>query len=250
MAATASGSSTPRRVRILDVPVDCVSVQQTLALFEHFVKLRHPHLIISLDASGVVQSQSDPELRELYETADLVTPDSSGILWATKRAGCPLQERVSGVDLVDQVCALSADKGYRIFFLGGEPGVADLAAERMRLRHPGCNIVGTRHGYFPPDSDSLVGEEVAAYDPDFLFVGMGIPRQEKFILGTMQTIRARVAMGVGGSFDVHSGKVRRAPVILQKMKLEWAWRTLQDRKKIGKVMLLPQFMWLVLKGKR
>ena len=142
---------------------------------------------------------------------------------------------------MDHACAASADKGWRIYFLGAAPGVAELAAERMRLRHPGCNIVGARHGYFPPESDAVVAAEVAEAKPDLLFVAMGIPRQEKFIRATESIIGAKVAMGVGGTFDVFSGKVRRAPRLLQKMRLEWAWRLAQNPKKIGKVALLPRF---------
>jgi N-acetylglucosaminyldiphosphoundecaprenol N-acetyl-beta-D-mannosaminyltransferase len=161
-----------------------------------------------------------------------------------------MSERVSGVDIVDRVCALSADTGDSIFFLGAAPGVAELAAEKMRLKYPGCNIVGTRNGYFPAESDRVVAAEIADLDPDFLFVAMGIPRQEKFILDTMPIIKARVSIGVGGTFDVFSGKVKRAPVIIQKLKLEWLWRTLQNPSKLSKTKLLPRFVLLVLKQKR
>ena len=143
---------------------------------------------------------------------------------------------------MDNVCRESANRGWRVYFLGAAPGVAELAAEKMRLRHPGCNIVGARHGYFPAESDEVVAAEVAESKPDILFVAMGIPRQEKFIKATTHIIGSKVAMGVGGSFDVFSGNVKRAPVFLQKLKLEWAWRLLQNPKKIGKVMLLPKFV--------
>jgi N-acetylglucosaminyldiphosphoundecaprenol N-acetyl-beta-D-mannosaminyltransferase len=150
--------------------------------------------------------------------------------------------------LVDRICALSADKGYRIFFLGAAPGVAELAAEKLRLKHPGCNIVGARHGYFPTESDTVVATEVAQSKPDFLLVAMGIPRQEKFIRATQDLIQAPVAMGVGGSFDVFSGKVKRAPRVFQAMKIEWLWRLLLNPKKIAKAKNLPIFAWRVLRA--
>ena len=215
-----------------------------------FVAAGKTHLIVTADSSGIVHAQTDPELAELYETADLVTPDSAGVVWAMRRAGSPVPARVSGVDIVDRVCAVSADRGWRIYFLGAAPGIAEEAAERMRLRHPGCNIVGARHGYFPTESDDVVAAEVAEAKPDILFVAMGIPRQEKFIRATQDVIGAKVAMGVGGTFDVFSGKVRRAPVFLQKMKMEWLWRLAQNPKKIGKVMLLPKFVSLILRERR
>jgi N-acetylglucosaminyldiphosphoundecaprenol N-acetyl-beta-D-mannosaminyltransferase len=236
------------RVQILGIPIDCLTMAETMHRLESYARSDRPHFIITADAAGIVQAQSDPEYHALYSRADLVTPDSAGVLWAAKRAGHPLKERVSGVDIVDRACALSADKGYSIYFLGAEPGVAELAAEKMQLRHPGCNIVGTRHGYFPPESDAIIALEVAELNPDFLFVAMGIPRQEKFILGTQEVIRARVAIGVGGSFDVFAGKVKRAPVLFQKLRLEWLWRTIQNPTKLAKVKLLPKFVAMVLRS--
>lgn len=240
----------PQRVSILGAPVDRVTMADTLAILDDFVAEGGTHIVVTADASGLAQAQSDPDHLRIIREADLVTPDSVGVMWAAKRAGKPLPERVSGVDLVDRVCALSADKGYRIYFLGAAPGVAELAAEKLRLRHPGCNIVGARHGYFPADSDEVVAQEVAAFKPDFLFVAMGIPRQEKFIRATMPIIQARVAMGVGGSFDVFSGKAKRAPKLLQKIKMEWAWRLLSNPKKIAKVKNLPRFVLMVLRSER
>lgn len=244
------GLERPPRITILDAPIDMVTMNEALALMEGFVADRRPHLVVTADASGLAQAQSDPEHLRIIQEAALVTPDSVGVKWAAKRAGTPLPERVSGVDMVDRVCALSADKGYRIYFLGAAPGVAELAAEKLRLKHPGCNIVGARHGYFPADSDTLVAQEVAEAKPDFLFVAMGIPRQEKFIVNTMNIIQAPVAMGVGGSFDVFSGRTKRAPKLLQALHLEWAWRTLLNPKKLSKTKALPKFVWLVLKSKK
>lgn len=249
MTSTPAREGSDRRVRILKMPVDVVTMDDCLAKIGDFVVSGQPHLVVTADSSGIVQAQTDPGLAELYETADLVTPDSAGVVWAMKRAGRPVPARVSGVDIVDHVCGVSAERGWRIFFLGAAPGVAELAAERMRLRHPGCNIVGARHGYFPAESDGVVAAEVAETKPDILFVAMGIPRQEKFIRATESVIGAKVAMGVGGTFDVFSGKVKRAPKLLQQLKLEWLWRLAQNPKKIGKVMLLPRFVGMILRDR-
>lgn len=238
----------PEPVCILGMPVDRLDMDQTMSLLELFVLEQKPHLVVTADAAGIVQAQSDAEWREIFTKADLRTPDSVGVLWAAKRKGMPISRRVSGVDLVDRICALSADKGYRIYFLGAAPGVADLAAEKLRLKHPGCNIVGSRHGFFPPESDSIVAQEVAQLKPDFLFVAMGIPRQEKFIRATQAIINAPVAMGVGGSFDVFSGRAKRAPKLFQAMRLEWLWRLILNPKKISKAKNLPIFAWMVLRS--
>jgi N-acetylglucosaminyldiphosphoundecaprenol N-acetyl-beta-D-mannosaminyltransferase len=235
-------------VEILGLPVDRLNMRQTLDRLEMFVDQRIPRLIVTADAAGIVQAQSDPEWNEIFRGADLRTPDSIGVIWAAKRQGKPISERVSGVDLVSQICQLSADKGYRIYFLGAAPGVAELAAEKLRLKFPGCNIVGARHGFFPSDSDTVVAAEVAEYKPDFLFVAMGIPRQEKFIRATQTIIQAPVAMGVGGSFDVFSGKVKRAPKLFQAMHIEWLWRVIMNPKKLSKAKNLPIFAWMVLRS--
>lgn len=238
------------RVPILGVGVDRLGMHEAIQLIQDFVESGEPHIVVTADAAGIVQSHSDPELAQIYADADLVTPDSVGVLWAAKRQGQPLPGRVSGVDLLDRICELSADKGYRLFFLGAAPGVAELAAERLRLKYPGCNIVGTRNGFFPADSDSIVAQEVAAARPDFLFVAMGIPRQEKFIRATQSIIKAKVAMGVGGSFDVFSGRTKRAPKAVQRLKMEWAWRLLLNPKKIAKAKNLPKFAVRVLRDRK
>jgi N-acetylglucosaminyldiphosphoundecaprenol N-acetyl-beta-D-mannosaminyltransferase len=236
-------------VVVLGIPVDRVDMAGALEAIAAFVESGRPNIVVTADAQGIVIAQGDSQYRSILLQADLVTADSYGVLWAAKRAGLPLAERVSGVDLVDAICGLSAERGYRLFLLGGEPGVAEQAAERLRLRHPGCNIVGTRHGFFPPDSDSVVAAEIAERKPDVLFVGMGIPRQEKFIAASLASTGASVGMGVGGSFDVHSGKTRRAPRFVQSLRLEWLWRLILNPRKLAKAKALPKFVWLVIRHK-
>lgn len=222
---------------------------QTIDRVEELIVGGGTHLVATADSSGIAIAQSDPDLMEIYRDASLVTCDSNGVVWAIRRKGT-VAERVSGVDVADRLCQLSAEKGYGIFLLGAEPGVATAAAEGMRLKYPGCNIVGSHHGYFPPTEDQFVAEQVAPAKPDILFVAMGIPRQEKFIRATMETIGAKVAMGVGGSLDVFSGRAKRAPLVVQKMKLEWLWRLILNPKKWRKAMMLPKFALMVLRDRR
>jgi N-acetylglucosaminyldiphosphoundecaprenol N-acetyl-beta-D-mannosaminyltransferase len=249
MTHLSSGLKQPR-TKILGLPVDRLDMGESLALIEAFVESREPHMVVTADSSALVIAQRDGAFRDLIMRADLVTPDSAGVLWAARRLGEPIQEKVSGVDLVDRLCALSADKGYRLYLLGAAPGVAELAAEKLRLRHPGCNIVGARHGFFPSDSDELVAGEIAELRPDVLFVAMGIPRQEKFIAATQAIVRAPVAIGVGGSFDVFSGRVRRAPRFVRRLQIEWLWRLILNPRKLSKAMTLPIFAWKVLRSTR
>ncbi len=237
-------------VTILGIPVDRVTMNSTMEAIEGFISSGGAHMVVTADSSGLYAQLADPEFRDILLKADLVTPDSFGVVWAAKRLGKPVAGRVSGVEMVSRICARSAEKGWRIFILGAAHGVAEMAAERLRLAYPGCNIVGTRHGFFPPSDDAVVAEEVALVKPDVLFVAMGIPRQEKFIAATMPIIRAGVAIGVGGSFDVFSGKTKRAPGLIQKLNLEWLWRLVMNPKKYSKAAMLPKFAWRVLRGPR
>ena len=238
-----------RQAEVLGVKVDLATMDETVAHLDALLQSDSPHIVATADASGIYMAQKDPELAEIYAQASHVTADSYGVVWALRRKGIDTP-RVSGVDVADRLIALSAQKGYRVYLLGAAPGVPEAAAERLRLLHPGCNIVGTRHGYFPARDDQVVAEEVAKAEPDILLVAMGIPRQEKFIRATQSVIRAKVAVGVGGSFDVWSGRAKRAPVLIQKMKLEWLWRLLLNPKKISKAKTLPRFAWRVLKSGR
>jgi N-acetylglucosaminyldiphosphoundecaprenol N-acetyl-beta-D-mannosaminyltransferase len=225
-------------------------MDSAMAKIEGFIAEGGPHMVVTADSSGLYSQLKDPEFQRILHDADLVTPDSFGVVWAAKKLGKPVEGRVSGVELVERLCSRSAQKGYRIFILGAAPGVAEMAAERLRLRHPGCNVVGTRHGFFPSSDDQVVAEEIAKTKPDILFVALGIPRQEKFIASTQEIIQAKVAIGVGGSFDVFSGKTKRAPKLIQRLNVEWLWRLILNPKKFSKCATLPRFAWQVLRTRK
>jgi N-acetylglucosaminyldiphosphoundecaprenol N-acetyl-beta-D-mannosaminyltransferase len=160
---------------------------------------------------------------------------------------------VSGVDLSERLVALSAHKGWRVYFLGAAPGVAAQAAEKMREKYPGAQIVGTRDGYFKPDDEASVIAEVVAAKPDILLVALGIPRQEKFIRRHKAALGVPVLIGVGGTLDVFSGTVKRAPVWMQKASLEWFYRLTSDprqfKKRLEKQRLLPRFVLMTLRAR-
>ncbi|MEZ5162827.1 MAG: WecB/TagA/CpsF family glycosyltransferase [Fimbriimonadaceae bacterium] len=237
------------RISVLGIPVSNVNMGRAVDLIDQLVQSGDSHIVTTADSSGIVIAKSDPELTKIYQEASLVTPDSYGVVWGLKKAGIQA-DRVTGVDLVDRLFKLSAEKGYRVFLLGAEPGIADAAAERIRLLHPGINIVGTHHGFFPATDDEFVAQEVAPHKPDILIVAMGIPRQEKFITHTMPIIKAKVGIGVGGTLDVYSGRAKRAPKLIQKMRMEWLWRVILNPKKLSKTMMLPRFAWMLLTEKK
>jgi len=234
-------------VTILGVRVDCVSPAETLAEIDRFVAAGTPHHIVTADASMVVTARHDPALRAIIESADLVTPDGFGILWASRQIRTPVPYKVSGVDLVGELCRLSPTKGYRIFFFGAGPGIAEEAAAKMRALYPGTQIVGTRDGFFTPAQEPEVLAQIRAAAPDIVLVALGIPKQEKWIARNKDASGAALLVGVGGSFDVFSGRVRRAPPFMQQHGFEWLYRLYKNPRKIAKVMSLPECAWLTLR---
>ncbi len=234
-------------VKILGLRVDCVSPDQALEIIDRFIQEKTPRQIVTADASMVVIARRDPELRSIVEKSDLVTPDGAGILWASRLLRIPVFRKVSGVDLADRLCALSPTKDYRIFFFGAAPGVADKAAVKMRQHYPGARIVGVRDGFFTAEQEPDILAQIKAATPDIVLVAMGIPKQEKWIHQNKDQIGAPVFIGVGGTFDVFSGRVKRAPVWMQNSGLEWLYRLWKNPRKIVKVMTLPEFALLALR---
>ncbi len=230
------------RVTLLGVPVDPLTMPEALARAEGFIASRRPHHIVTADASGVMQAQDDPALLGIMQQAALVTPDGAGVLLAARMRGVQLPARVSGVDLVEQLSALAAQKGYLVYLFGAAEGVAAEAAEKLKARHPGLTIVGTRNGFFTPAEEPQIVRDIAATHPDLLFVALGIPKQEQFIRGYFTELNVPVMIGVGGSFDVIAGRLQRAPVWMQRTGLEWLYRITQQPKRLPRLAALPRFI--------
>ncbi len=235
------------KIPLLKVRVNDVDMREALAMCDEYILSRKPHHIITLDASMCVMAEHDAKLRKVIEDSDLITPDSVGVLWACKRMGKSLRERVSGVELVEMLCSLSPEKHYRLFFFGSAPGVAEQAAEKMRLKYPGCEIVGTRNGFFTEKDNNDIIMQIQNAKPDILCVALGIPKQEMWISEHIQTLGVPICIGVGGTFDVLSGNVQRAPMWMRKLSIEWLHRLISNPRKIGKVMTLPKFVMLILR---
>jgi len=236
-------------IHLLGVKIHRVTMGKTLEAICRFIESGKPHMVVTADASMVAMARKDDELRQIINSADLVTPDGSGLLWGAKTLGMPLAERVSGVDISRGICRMSGDMGFSIFFLGSDPGVAAAASENLRKHYPDMRVAGTHHGYFKPEEDAEIVQMVRQSGAGVLLAGMGIPRQEKWISKHLADLGVTVAIGVGGSMDVFSGKVKRAPKWMQDHGLEWVYRLCQDPSKIKKVSILPKFVLMVLKAK-
>lgn len=212
-----------------------------------------PCAVFTPNAEMVIRAARDPHLTELLNTGDINTPDGVGVIWAAKKLGYPLPERVAGIELGEQIIAHCAAEGYRVFLLGGERGVADRAAESLKKIHPNLCICGTYHGYFDPASEEneMVIKIISQASPDLLIVCMGFPRQEGWIATNRSRLTSvKVMMALGGSLDVWSGRVKRAPKVVQQLRLEWLWRILREPSRISRAALLPSFINLTLRATR
>jgi N-acetylglucosaminyldiphosphoundecaprenol N-acetyl-beta-D-mannosaminyltransferase len=233
-------------VELLGVPVQRTDVAGALHRITQFVEERAPHQVVTPDSSAVVRAQEDPELMEILRSADLVTADGAGLVWMAKVMGLPLWERVSGVDLMQHICELAAEKRYSIYLVGAAPGVAAEAADKLKEQYPGLAVAGTMHGYFGEDEEPEVVRRIADAKPDVLFVALGVPRQEKWIRRHLDELGVPVAIGVGGSFDVIAGRLKRAPLLMQRWGLEWLWRALRQPSRLPRLLALPRFVWMAL----
>lgn len=203
--------------------------------------------IITLNAEIAYGAHSDSDLCDLINHADLVTPDGTGIIWAANQYGTPLKERVCGIDLLVALMERYNDDSCGFYFLGSKPEVAAAAAEKIKEQYPHLRYCGYHDGYFGKENSEIMAEEIAQSGADILIVAMGAPFQDQWIARYGEKCGVRVGIGVGGSLDVISGAVKRAPKIFQKLRLEWFYRLMTDLSRWKRMMALPKFMALVKK---
>lgn len=237
-----------QEISVLGVKVKDITVSETAELIEKFVLERDkPHLIVTLGTEMVMASQKDSDIRDLINSASLVCADGAGVVWGARRAGLKLREKAAGVEILEEVVKRSSESKLRIFLLGAKPGTAEKTAENLKNKYPNCNIVGTYHGYFKDDSEPI--KIIKEAKPDVIFTALGFPKQEKWYLSHAQELDIPVGMGVGGSFDVLSGKIERAPMWMRKLSLEWLYRLIKEPSRFGRMMSIPKFILAVLFSK-
>lgn len=227
-------------VVILCAPIDNLNMQEALARIEAFIQIGRKtgktHQIATVNADFVVKALTDPELRHLLQEAEMATAVGMPLVWGARLLGTHLEERVAGGDMVPALAEFCAHKGYSMFFLGAAPGVAARAAEILKDKHPGLNIVGV---ISPPQSsvlemDPSIIDEIKNANPDILLVAFGNPKQEKWIGMYKRQLSVPVMIGVGGTFDFVAGETKRAPVWLQNIGFEWLFRLAQEPRRLWK----------------
>ena len=223
------------QVRILGANIDRVTLDESVQIINDFIASGQPHQVATVNLDFLRLAQENEAFRDVINRSELAVADGMPLVWASRWAGDALPERVTGVELAEQCCALAAQRGYGIFLLGGSEGVADAAAEVWRARYPGLQIVGTYSppmGPFTPAENQKMVALIRAARPHILFVAFGAPKQDLWIAEHQHQIGVPVAMGVGGVFNFAIGRVRRAPVWMREAGLEWLYRVAQEPRRL------------------
>jgi N-acetylglucosaminyldiphosphoundecaprenol N-acetyl-beta-D-mannosaminyltransferase len=232
---------------VLGVRIDCLDMEATLERIDSMVRAGGSHLVATVNPEFVMRARADGEFARVLERADLCLADGWGVVWAARRRGCSLSGPVAGADLVPALGRLCAAKGHRLFLLGGQPGVAEQAARRLRSLAPGLAIVGTHSGSPHPADDEKSVALIREARPDVLLVAYGHPRQELWIARNAARTGVPVAIGVGGALDFVAGRVRRAPAWMRRAGLEWLFRLGRQPWRVRRMAALPRFAIAVLR---
>ena len=239
-----------KRINILGTPIDNLTMQETLEMVDLAIKNNeHIHHTV-VNAGKIVSMHENTELRESVIEADLINADGQAVVWASRLFSNPLKERVAGIDLMERLVELAHQRGYRLFFFGAKEEVVSNLVSKYSSQYSPDIIAGYRNGYFKKEQEKEIAEQIAQTEPNILFVAISSPVKENFLYQNKNLLKnVNLIMGVGGSFDVIAGYVKRAPLWMQKTGLEWFYRVYQEPRRMFKRYLLGnlKFMRLVVK---
>lgn len=233
---------------VLGIKVNTENYDELIEEIFGRIERKEKSLIVAINPEKIIKAKEDPALKKLLNEAEIQIPDGIGVILASKIQKGQITSRVTGVDMMMRLCAEAAKRGKAVFLYGGKPGVADKASEKLKELYPEINIAGTQHGY-EKDNDKIIAK-INEAKPDILFVAMGSPKQENWINANRDNLYPTIYQGVGGSFDVLAGNVKRAPEAFQKMGLEWFYRLMKEPKRIKRQMALPLFLLEVARSKK
>lgn len=230
------------RIDVLGVGFDNVNMAEAVDICEGFLKGDKGNLIVTPNPEIVMRAKDDPEFKEIINQAELVIPDGIGIIKAGKILKTPLKERVAGYDLICNLLEKHSDGSATFYFFGAPPGNAEKAKEKMEQKYPNIKILGTHHGYYKPEEEAEIIEEIRKLKPDILLAGLGFPKQEKTINKYKNEGFFKIGIGCGGSIDVLAGEVKRAPKLFINLHLEWFYRLLKEPTRYKRMLVLPKFI--------
>ncbi|GAA2789542.1 WecB/TagA/CpsF family glycosyltransferase [Kribbella solani] len=235
------------RVDVLGIHVSVTNLDAAVATFADWIDAEERQLVCVSDMNALLHARADARLTEVYNTSGLTVPDGMPLVWAGKKAGFEQMSRVAGPDLLERVLAESAERGWTQYFYGGAEGVAEELRERFQERHPALKVVGVE---CPPYRELTDAEDAETVDrmnearPDIVWVGLGAPKQERWMADHRDRLNATILIGVGAAFDFHTGRLDRAPAWMQRSGLEWSYRLYKEPKRLWRRYLLgiPRFL--------
>ncbi|MBS2772741.1 MULTISPECIES: WecB/TagA/CpsF family glycosyltransferase [Anoxybacillaceae] len=226
--------------KFLGIDVCTDTYDQLAAKLLEDINHNRKSFIVAINPEKIMKAQEDMELRDLLNKATYQIPDGIGVILASMMKGGKIRSRVTGIDMMMRLCKEAALHGKKVFLYGAKPGVADEAKKKLEERFPGIQIVGTMHGY--EKDENVIVNAINASNPDILFVALGSPAQEYWIVKHMDSLAPKVYQGVGGSFDVVSGRLKRAPLLFQKLGMEWFYRLVKEPWRWKRQLVLPKFL--------
>jgi N-acetylglucosaminyldiphosphoundecaprenol N-acetyl-beta-D-mannosaminyltransferase len=239
-----------KRIEFLGSPMDSASMEETVSYIANRIEKKEFLQHVVVNVAKLVNMQKDTQLAESVKACDLINIDGMGVVIGARFMGHDIPERVAGVDLFHNLLDMSAEKGFPVFLLGAEEEIVSKTVEKVNEQHKGINVVGYHHGYFWDDEEAVVAK-IKASGARLLFVAITSPKKENFINKWQDQLGVDFVMGVGGTFDVVAGKVKRAPVWMQNYGLEWFYRVMQEPGRMWKryAETNSKFAWLLLKEK-
>jgi N-acetylglucosaminyldiphosphoundecaprenol N-acetyl-beta-D-mannosaminyltransferase len=238
------------RITLMGCQIDNLSMEDTLGRIEGFIHSGKPHQHVVVNVDKLVKASRDAQLRQIINDCALINVDGMPVVWASRLLGKPLKERVAGVDLFEALMRRAGEKGWRVFLLGAREEVVTQVADTYRRKYPRLVLAGYRNGYWQgEDEEREVVEQIRASRADLLFVAISSPKKEQFLGRYQAEMKIPFAMGVGGTFDVAIGRVKRAPRWMQASGLEWFYRFLQEPRRMFRRYFIDDmaFIWLLIK---
>jgi N-acetylglucosaminyldiphosphoundecaprenol N-acetyl-beta-D-mannosaminyltransferase len=237
----------PEKIDIHGVMIDNVTMEEALDKVLSMLEGQTPQKIFTPNSEIIMQATRDPELRDILNSAELIVPDGAGVILASRIMKNELKEKVSGIDLVRQIFANTKKRPASFFILGGKPGVAEKASVNIVYDYPKAKIKGYRNGYFDESEVPEIIKQINESRAEILLVGLGAPKQEKWIHRYANELNCKILMGIGGSIDVFAGTAKLAPEFMRRAGLEWLYRLIKEPKRAKRMLDLPRFILLTLK---
>ncbi len=232
------------KIDVMGLKFDSMTMDETLSRAEALLRGDKAAYVVTPNAEIAYEALHDGQLREMLNGADLMLPDGAGVVLASKLLRTPVKQKVAGVDFAAGLLGVLERNGQSLYLLGGKPGIGELAAQKMLEAHPQLRIAGIADGYFRDEASVI--EKINASGADALFVCLGAPKQERFMVQHRQELHVHLMAGLGGSLDAFAGTVQRAPAWMIRLNLEWLYRLIREPKRFRRMLRLPKYLWAVM----